>query len=311
MSLQGPTRTKLVTGSKAGSSSIAYVPDERRIEVMNGDRERVDVGGVHVVRPIKRKTMKHFWLMQGWYVVKDGTVALRSADWRNPEARREAVRFLVDEVLEVEPRMIKTGDFGNNMLRQLLNKYFGHSAYKAIDFAFPELGIKPWEMPYVRAPANTFADQEARRDAYVWLERMAGKDWSRITAKDFQEWGLWGPFVRYWGSSPFKAACEAHPELDVQRDKMERQPRGYRADAEGNREKIRRMVERSGKDPRLITKYDFHSYGEGLGTIFVHDYNGSAFRALLDAGLVSESDRSIMSIPGPASRRLAALKRAA
>lgn len=80
---------------------------------------------------------------------------------------------------------------------------------------------------------------------------------------------------------------------------VERRPNRFWKDRENVLAEIRKMVARSGKEPREMGVKDFRE--NGLSTVICENYNGSPFLALFDAGLVSEADEAHMRKRGPRS----------
>ncbi len=86
----------------------------------------------------KKRTMKDFWVQMGWYKeVYDRATGTRVrrftyAKWKDDEqTQHDAVRFLVEEVLQKDPRDVTERDFYENRLTGLL-RYYGDSPYEAL-----------------------------------------------------------------------------------------------------------------------------------------------------------------------------------
>lgn len=244
-----------------------------------------DVAGVNKpslavadLRPTLRKTMDDFWVLQGWYKVHEGHIVRTPAEWdKNPEVRLDAVRFLVDEVLRVDPRDVLGVDFRNNGLEGLLVTHFNNRSYDAISSAYSSLGIKPWETK--RTPYGFFEEKQNRIAAVKWLveEKLQIKP-AEIDNKDFSP-GLYGMFLKYYNCSPYAAISEAYPE--VKPWEMKNSPLNIFESADTRIEATRWLVTKLGKKPEELTRDDFIS--NRLWNLISRYYSDSPYRAVSEA----------------------------
>ena len=246
-------------------------------------------------------TMDDFWGIQGWYkALKNSTGRFLKAKWKDdPEVRAEAVKFLV-KVLHKDPRDITKEDFHSNRLTGLLNKYYSGSPYAAVSEAYPELGIKQWEMAV--KPQGFYKSKENCVNATRWLvEERLQKDPRNITQEDFHSNRLGGLLTNCYNNSPYAAVSEAYPELDIKQWEMIVTPHGFYNYEENRVNATRWLVEEKLlKDPRDVTTEDFRS--NRLDGLLRHYYNNSPYAALHEAGLVSEDDREYMTNHGHRSK---------
>ncbi len=128
-----------------------------------------------------------------------------------PENRVAAVRWLVSRLdrLQGDPRGLTQLDFGSNRLKTLLNYVPAGtgSVHGAVAEAFPELDIRPWEMPQVTN--GFFSDPSNRIAAIAWLAEKLGKDVGRLSTMDFRLNRLSNLLNRHYGGSVQRAIAEA------------------------------------------------------------------------------------------------------
>jgi hypothetical protein len=224
--------------------------------------------------------MEGFWLEQGWYRIERGGWELTPARWREAgdELRREAVRFLVEEVLCKDPRDVSQKDFRAHRLSGLLSRYYRKSPWRAVSDAFPELDIKPWEMKVT--PPGFFDDIGNRVDAVRWLVERTCGDPRLLGGRCFHASRLTGLRDHQYGGSTYAAVCEAYPELDIEPWEMAKMPMGFYDEAENRTAAVRWLVETTGKDPRDLRQSDFGAAGFWR-LIAVH--GGSPRRAVQEA----------------------------
>lgn len=255
-------------------------PGEVTIESLRRDYEKVIVDGVPMIRPRKPRTMEDFWITKGWYNDESGERKLTHAEWdRRPGIRSEATRFLFLHVLGIDPKDATQGHFINNRLEGLLNEYYNGSPYKAISSAFPELGIRPWEM--LVTPAHYFDDATNRINA----TRDLLEEKLRIKPRDAN----WDHFVNnrlralmtYYNNSPYAAVSEAYPELNIKPWEMKHTPNHTYESKDTRVEAIRWLVEKTVKDPRKLKRSHFKKHR--LDGMLYHYYNSSPYQAVQDA----------------------------
>ncbi len=154
------------------------------------------------------ETMEDFWVVHGWYVLNaGGELVLTHARWKeSPQAKLEAVRTLV-QILGKDPREVTMNDFHSNLLKGLLSKSYKDSPYVAVNEAFPELGIKPWEMS--TTPQGFSNSKEKRIAARGLLVEKLVKDPREITGEDFHSNRIGAMLVKHYSRSPYRALLEA------------------------------------------------------------------------------------------------------
>jgi len=124
--------------------------------------------------------------------------------YNSKKNRVAAVKWLVKK-LKKDPRDLIGEDFNKNRLGGLID-YYGGSPYKAVKEAFPELGIKPWEM--AMTPMGFYDTKENRIAAVKWLIERLGKKPRDLTQDDFCKNRLKGLLAKCNGS-PYEAVKEA------------------------------------------------------------------------------------------------------
>ncbi|MDE1860103.1 MAG: hypothetical protein KGH72_00100 [Candidatus Micrarchaeota archaeon] len=237
--------------------------------------------------------MGEFWRQQGW-VNADGT--LSRARWADSGTRVAAIRFLVENVLDKDPREVTNEDFRSNGLWGLLTHFYNSSNYAAVSAAFPELNIRGWEM--ICTPRGIYPSPENRVAAVRELVKASGKGDPRDLARsDFESHGLRGLLHGHYNGSTYAAVVEAFPEQMIKEWEMAMTPMRFYESPENRVAAVRWLAEKLGKDPREITQKDFKS-NRLLGLLDWH-YNGSPYEALLEAGLVTKEDEYFMRNRGP------------
>ncbi|MDE1823109.1 MAG: hypothetical protein KGI00_01365 [Candidatus Micrarchaeota archaeon] len=208
------------------------------------------------------------------------------------ENRIRATRWLIEEKLGIKPRNASWNDFVNNRLRSLMT-YHNNSPYAAISEAYPERDIRPWEMKHT--PNHTYESRETRIEAIRWLTEKTARDPRKLKRAHFKKHRLEGMLYHYYSSSPYKAVCEAFPELGIKSWEMNRVQPGFFRNVENVIEAVWWIVERIGKEPTAITREEMHMHmkGSGLGGL-LDMYGRSHYRLLSTAGLITESDEFSM-----------------
>jgi hypothetical protein len=202
--------------------------------------------------------------------------------------RIAATRWLVDK-LRKDPRDIIGEDFHSNRLCGLLSGSYNDSPYEALKEAGYD--FHPWEM--CMAPMGFYESKENRVAAVRWLVDKLGRDPRDIIGEDFLSNRLRG-LLPFYNDSPYAALNEAG--YDFQPWEMLKTPRSFYESKENRMAAIRWLVDKLKKEPRDITKGDFHS-NRLCGLISDH-YNDSPYDALLEAGLVTKADEAHMRSTG-------------
>ena len=126
-----------------------------------------------------------------------------------------------------DPRDLIGDDFYNNRLNGLLDYHYGFSPFKAVSEAYPEQGIKEWEM--ATAPMGFYEEKQNRIAAVRWLCEVKlakdgkPKDPRELKSDDFVDNRLGGLLEKWYNSSPFLAVEEAYPELNLNKQDMQHQ----------------------------------------------------------------------------------------
>jgi len=208
--------------------------------------------------------------------------------YEEKENRVKAVKWLVKK-LGKDPRDITQEDFESNRLRGLLPYYSG-SPHKAVSEAFPEFDIKPWEM--IVTPRGFYEEKENRVAAVKWLVKKLDKDLRNVTQEDFHSNRLGGLLNAHYSDSPYEAVSKAFPKLKIKPWEMKETPNRFYKKKENRVKAVKWLVENLDKDPRDITVEDF--YFNRLGGLLSHQYSNSPYKALLEAGLVTQKDEEHM-----------------
>jgi len=122
------------------------------------------------------------------------------------ENRKAAIKWLVEVKLKCDPRDMTAPLFSKNRLGGLLRDHYNSSPCLAVQEAYPEQGIAPWEMS--KAPRGFFADPANRGRAVAWLAEKLGKPICRLTAKDISCGGYSQVLKLSGGPSGAKAEAE-------------------------------------------------------------------------------------------------------
>ena len=252
-------------------------------------------------------TMDDFWIAQGWYKEDRIGIKLTPAKWQDDEKVRVAsVRFLVNQVLQKDPRCITQDDFKANRLGGLMAGYYTGSPYKAFLEAgymysveeslkhaqsgkFKVKKIYPWEL--AKTPeAFSYKKEQNRVAAVRWLIYKVKKDPRDIEVEDFSFNYLGGLLGECYENSRFKAFQEAgytfHPW------EMRSSPNSIYLSKEGRVAAVRWLIQKLQKAPRDTIQDDF--YNNRLGGLLKNHHNCSPFEALLEAELVTDMDEEYM-----------------
>lgn len=245
--------------------------------------------------------------------IKEWEMHITPPGFYNGQANRSrATRWLVDR-LKKDPRSLLVDDFRNNGLAGLIH-FHGHSAWRAVAEAYPEL-VKSKKDMLVRSH-GTYSSRQARLailrsaiykspDEYSNEERevaekhrhhideMIFSDWGiwvklskpvvdprDLTAEFFRQKGIYGLFQHY-DESVYKLICDLLPEQGIKPWELLKTPAGTFDTAERRREAVRWLCEvKLKRDPREITSADF--LGNRLSGLLKH-YSFNYFLALKDA----------------------------
>jgi len=214
----------------------------------------------------------------------DGYIVNGRLSWNDKDVRLVVVRKLV-EILDINDIDLLFKHFIENALRGLIY-YYENSPYKAVKEAFPEKKIQPWEM--ITTPKKFYKKKENRIAATKWLVSKLKKDPRDLRLEDFGSNRLGGLLHNYYNDSPYKAVKEAFPEKEVQPWEMIVTPQKFYKKKENRVAAVKWLVKKLVKDPRNLTNEDF--IGNKLRGLIDY-YNGSPYKAVKEAGLVTEADK--------------------
>jgi hypothetical protein len=208
-------------------------------------------------------------LKEGGYGIKKREMkVVPKGYWDKKENRVDAVIHLVKK-LRKNPSKITKEDFFKNGLATVVSKT---GSYKS---ALREAG-------YDVSPKVDWTKKESRANAIRNMVGGLNKPLKDITTNDFKAHKLYGLLSKYYNTSPHRALKEAG--YTIRRYEMHTKPANYWDKRERRIKAVRKMVERTGKQPREITANDF--IANDLWGMLQIGYNASPFAALKDAGLV-------------------------
>ncbi len=141
-------------------------------------------------------------------------------------------------------------------------------------------------------PARWHEEPQSKAQAARALARILEKDPRDITARDFISNRLDGLIIKQYKGSVYLAVTEAFPELEIKPWEMASTPKGFYQDIENRIAATRWLAKRVGGDPRDIITEDFRSHR--MATLLNKYHAGSAFNALLEAGVVTPADEEHM-----------------
>ena len=111
---------------------------------------------------------------RGLELLEKNTIKVRApAGYWNSASRQFFGQGNLQGLLGKRPGDLSASDFYNNRFGSLLN-HCGSSPYKAVSEAFPELGIREWEM--AKTPLGFFDSEQHRVAATRWLAEKLKKN---------------------------------------------------------------------------------------------------------------------------------------
>jgi len=241
----------------------------------------------------RHKTMDDFWKAQGWHKRTRLGLKFVRAKWeRKPKLRKEAVRFLVEEVLRKDPRDVTKEDFVRNRLHGLLNNYYGASPYKALWAA--GYRMNPWEM--LETPKHFYESVKNRAKATRWLVakmRAEGKALRRISQSDFNANRLGGMLNDHHHGKAHDALVEAGYRIHRAEMRTNGRYYGLKENRVAEARWLAKRVEKEdGRKPRDITANDFRRHHRS--GLLNGRYHNHPYEAVLEAGLVTQADEAYM-----------------
>jgi len=141
--------------------------------------------------------------------------------WKNKNNRIEAVQWLVEERLAIEPRHLKKSSLSRRLFAQnglsYLFRVFYNSVSKALQEAYPQL--KPWQLGNV--PRKYWTEKNAAK-AVRWL--IADKNWlpeqlpalyksGDLNRRLFNDAGLAAVFEQCYSKNIYRAVSAAYPNM--------------------------------------------------------------------------------------------------
>jgi len=193
--------------------------------------------------------------------------------WQSRDRCILAIRNMVTTTGK-RPQNITQNDFKKNNLGGLLAAIYHHSPYAALKNA--GLVNYNWEMRY--KPKGIWRIKSNRIDATRWLVEKVNKEPKEVTYNDFRKYGLI-TLLKYTGSV---MNCLNEADFTFKAWERGRVPRFHWENKKNRVEAINELIEVTGKEPIDITISDFFKFG--LGALISHHYEGSSYRAMIDAG---------------------------
>ena len=202
--------------------------------------------------------------------------------WKNDDNVKEALQWLFEDVLNIfhKNTIITAKDFEKYGLMGLLNRYFGNSIYKAIEYMYSGK-FKPWEKCSV--PRNYWKNDDNIRNALKWLfeEKLdIFKDGTIITTKDFKDNNLYGLLHNHFNGSTYEAIDYIYPDMFKPWERCST-PRKYWEDMNHVKEALHWLFEEKldiFKDGTIITTKDFKD--NNMYSIVTMHFNSSIYRAI-------------------------------
>ena len=225
----------------------------------------------------RENTMDDFWIEQGWFRSTRYGIRLTRAKWQDdPETMNRAVKFLIEEVLKIDPRNLRVEHFHDNRLRGLIGNYHNNSPFSAISEVYPE--INAWEM--IVTPYHYFNERSNRIAATKWLvEQKLKKDPRDMIAADFTNNRLWELLAQH-NNSPHAVISEAYSEIRPW--EMPITPYNYFNEKPNRVVAVRWLVEEKlKKDPRDVCGEDFRA--NRLPGLLSHNFRNSPYLAISEA----------------------------
>ena len=196
------------------------------------------------------------------------------------ENSARATKWLVEKTGKA-PKNITANDFEKNGLCGLLSNQYDTSPYLALKEA-GLVDFEPWEMKS-GAPQGYWKESvENRTRAIKWLVEKTGKDSKEITVRDFKKNNLSGLLINFYNGSSYLALKDAGYNINPWEMKCG-VPNGYWEESAENKVKaVKWLVDKTGKDPKDITRNDFRE--NGLSGLLWNQYDSSPCLALKEAG---------------------------
>jgi len=200
-----------------------------------------------------------------------------SGYWNKKENIVKAVKEMLEKTGK-SPSDIIGKDFRDSGLTGVLVKYNGSPGAALEDAGYR---VEPLKRKYI--PHGYWNKKENRVKVIRDMVEKLNKPMKNITYKDFKDFRLLGLLTSRYNKSPWKALKDAG--YTIGRTQLHTKPGHYWDKKERGIKAVRKMVEKTGKDPMEITTKDFMEHN--LGGMLYSKYNGSPFYALKEAGLVS------------------------
>jgi len=233
-------------------------------------------------------TMDDFWIRHGWHKrTMNGGFSLTKGKWEgSPNVRRDAIRFLAEEVLKKDPRDMIYDDFYSNRLSGLMSRYYNDSPYEALRESGYD--FHPWEMSGTQK--SFYEKKKNRIEAITWLVQKIGKDPRDMIYEDFRSNRLSGLILNYYNGSPYDALREAGYRMHPW--EMLKAPNGLYHSKKNRIKAVTCLVKKLRKKASDMTQNDFRS--NRLCGLLANYYNDSPYEALRESGLVAAADEKRM-----------------
>ena|GEM_PF-1875520 len=271
---------------------------ELKDAISNRDKDENYIEGIASLTPKEKKriianTVADLIGNGCWqYLVEQNAILSKAPKgyWTDGINRTFWVKELV-ACLNKDPRDLSTDDLEDNGLRSI-RRYCDESVFKAVTEAYPEKGIKAWEM--ATTPMRFFNATQNRIAAVKWLceTKLAKsgkpKDPRSLICDDFKNNRL-GGLIQYphYCFSTFKAASEAYPEQGINEWEMATTPMSFYEETENRIAAVRWLCEvklakdGKAKNPRELKTDDF--IDNRLGGLLACRYESSPFLAVSEA----------------------------
>lgn len=199
-----------------------------------------------------------------------------SPKWGSRTKRVNAIRKLVED-LNKKPNDIKGSDFKKAKLMGMLHHYYNASPYEAVNDAYPELNLRPWQMK--KTPNGFWKKKKNRVEAVKWLMDLLKKKPKDLELKDFTENGFAG-LIKYYRGSLYLIIKDVYPNRKMMPWELGKTPKGYFDKKENRVAAIKWLVEKLKKTPAGLLATDFQDNGlDGL----LEKYNGIVYLGVQEA----------------------------
>jgi len=194
--------------------------------------------------------------------------------WKSKRNRIKWTKWLVAHTGKKPADLLK-GDFEEPGLLRIYTVH-GSSVYNAVIEAYPELGIRQWEMKVT--PRGFFSKKENRVAAMRWIVETKGVLPAEITSEILLNNGMSALLV-FHKHVIYSAVNEAFPEMDINPWQMKIAPQGFFHEKQNRRAVLEWVLQQQDRDPRDLETSDFHKTEQYW---LITYYKGSPHRLLSD-----------------------------